>query len=154
MRKSLIGLFALVLMFASASGAFAQYGFSPRNPCGSPGSFPATASISIAATAGTTQLVAAPTSQALFGGGTAAIYLCGYEFTISGTSPSFQWEYGTGTNCGTGTTALTGAEVVATGTRVQSIAPMYLAAPGGDALCIVAGGTTPTVGGWIWYVIQ
>ena len=157
MKRILGTVLALVLVVALSRGASAQtYGYSARNPCANEAlmSSPSTASISIAATAGTTQLVAAPTGQALFGGGTAQVFICGYEFTISGTTPSFQWAYGTGTNCGTGTTNMTGAEVVTSGTRVQSTVGMYLAAPGGNAVCIVAGGTTPTVGGWMWYVVQ
>lgn len=109
--------------------------------------------ISIAATAGTVQLVAIS--------GTTAVYVCGFSAQITaGTTPTIQFEYGTGTTCGTGTTTLTGTYAPGAGTAPAtdpiSFSGGYtiFKAPAGNAFCIVAGGTTPSVGGFVTFVQQ
>jgi hypothetical protein len=108
-----------------------------------------------AAGVGTTQLVALS--------GTTAVYVCSYQAAANaGTNPSFQLEYGTGSSCGTGTTALTGA--MSTGVTVSTTAPgpifesspgnSILKAPAGNALCMVVAGTSAVFNGWLSYVQQ
>lgn len=108
-----------------------------------------------AAGVGTTQLVALS--------GTTSIYVCSFQAAANaGTNPSFQFEYGTGASCGTGTTALTGA--MATGVTVSATAPgpvfesspgnTTLKTPSGNALCAVIAGTSAVFNGWVSYVQQ
>lgn len=111
--------------------------------------------VAVTASATTTQLVAIS--------GTTTVYVCGYQLAVSaGTAPTVQFEYGTGAACGTGTTVLTG--VMGTGVTVAAgvAGPIFTAgndvtlfkAPAGNALCLVTGGTTPTVGGFVTFVQQ
>lgn len=81
------------------------------------------------------------------------IYVCAYYGSTSGTAPTVTFEYGTGTNCGTGTTILTGPITLATGSIVQSQAfeGTQLVIPAGNALCTLLGGTTPTYTGFVSY---
>jgi len=93
-------------------------------------------------TAATTELVALSAGQ--------VIYVCGYSLTIQGvatTPASIKFVYGTGSNCGTGTTNLTGT---LTGSTVAGSAIAVNAGSGlgtvfrttaGQALCM----TTATV---------
>ena len=100
-------------------------------------------------TATTTQIVAVS--------GTTSIYVCGYQLQIiSGTTPSFYFEYGTSTSC-TGTHALMGTmggiagavgEIYTFGTGIGYI--MHTPA-GANGLCIVSGGTTPNIQGVVTY---
>lgn len=112
-------------------------------------------SVSIAiSTATTTQLVA--------GSGNLAIYVCGFSVTETGTVPTFQFEDGTGATCAASTTVLTGVYAPLTGTPfVQPVGGTFIFAPlpsvGGTAalgLCVVTGGTTPSLQGALTYVQQ
>jgi hypothetical protein len=106
--------------------------------------------------AGTTQLLAPVTG--------ASIYVCGGHLDIASsatTAATAKFEYGTGSSCGTGTTALTGT--MGTGQASSSIGaqPVSLStfgtnleAPAGNALCIVTAGTTVSVQGYINLVQQ
>jgi len=100
------------------------------------------------ATAATTQLVAPVTNQ--------RIVVCGYDFTIAGTSPTYEFEYGTGSTCGTGTTAMTGTYAPTSGTQTHfggGDSPI-MATASGQGLCLVNGGTgSPAVDGVLDYVI-
>jgi hypothetical protein len=95
----------------------------------------------------TTQIVALTASK--------KVYVCNYSLTVTGTSPTLTWEYGTGTACATGTTAISGA--MAGGTTAAPIvlnsppeATGYaFVTPSAQALCILSGGTTPSIQGWI-----
>jgi len=75
---------------------------------------------------------------------------------------SFQWEYGTGASCGTGTTTLSGAMLSGAGTGTG---PIFLELAGGtllnipvsNALCLVTvqvSGANLNVSGHISYVQQ
>ena len=81
-------------------------------------------------TATTTQLV--PLS------GTTFIYVTSFTVIAGGTG-NLTFEYGTGTNCGTGTTALTGAYpfVANGGIAMGTGNGMVLKVPAGNALCVV-----------------
>jgi fibronectin-binding autotransporter adhesin len=79
-------------------------------------------------TATTTQLVAAVTGK--------AIYVTAWDVIAAGTG-SIMLEYGTGANCGTGTTALTGAYSLTAQVGIakgNGLGPV-LVAPAGNALC-------------------
>ncbi len=106
------------------------------------------------ATATTTQLVA--------GSGILAIYVCGFSVTETGTAATFQFEDGTGGTCGASTTVLTGVYAPLVGTPfVQPVGGTFIFAPlpsvGGTTslgLCVVTGGTTPSLQGALTYVQQ
>lgn len=82
------------------------------------------------AAAATVQLVALQTGQ--------AIYVTSFDFVAGGTT-NVTLEYGTGSLCGTGTTALTGAYPLTAQSGVAKgagVAPV-LFVPAGNALCVV-----------------
>lgn len=125
------------------------------DPCLSPSVKKSSVPINIT-TATTTQLVAASAN--------AAIYVCGYSFTISQvatTANTLQFEYGTGASCGTGTTALTGlfgAGGVTAAPPLLIQAPSDgtdITAPAGNALCAVTAiGASGSFQGVLTYVQQ
>lgn len=87
------------------------------------------------------------------------IYVCGVTLNqVDGTGSS-QFEYGTGSNCATGQTALTGpiyASTVANKVTNSTVQPnafsgSQLAVPAGNALCIKSTGTIQQ-SGWVTYV--
>jgi hypothetical protein len=82
-------------------------------------------------TATTTQLVAAVTSK--------AIYVTAWDVIAAGTT-NFTFEYGNGSNCASGTTALTGAYslVAQFGAAKGSGLGPVLVVPAGNALCAVS----------------
>ena len=91
-----------------------------------------TVSIAIS-TATTTQLVALATGK--------AIYVCGFTATV-GASSTIQFEYGTGSACGNGTTALTGVFTPATAAVLSLTGEgTKITAPASNALCAVSTGT-------------
>ncbi len=77
-------------------------------------------------TATTTQLVGAIPGQ--------AIYVAGWN-VVAGGPGIITLEYGTGTNCGTGTTAITGPYGWTAQTGIATTAPLFV--PPGNALCAV-----------------
>jgi hypothetical protein len=95
-----------------------------------------TASVPIAAsTAGTAQLVAAVSGE--------AIYVTDWDAVAGGTG-TFRLEYGTGTNCATGTTALTGTYPTAAQFGRAGVGHLFI--PAGNALCIVTTGAAASQG--------
>jgi hypothetical protein len=81
-------------------------------------------------TAGTTQLVPAVNGK--------AVYVTEWNALSSGTT-NFSFEYGTGTNCGNGTQALTGAYAFAAQSGAapgNGLGPILIV-PAGNALCVV-----------------
>lgn len=94
-------------------------------------------------TATTTQLVALSATK--------KIYVTSFDL-VSTAANTFQFVYGTGTNCGTGTTSLTGAygmstfTVITKGNGFSSI----LFVPIGNALCAVTT-TTGAINGSVAY---
>lgn len=151
--RSLLGALAL-LAFVAAGSARAQtypYGFPVHDPCGAAAN-PVNSVLVNQGGAATTQLVAAPTQNSAFGPNTLAqIFVCGYQFTATGT---YQFTYGTGTNCGTGTTNITGAMVTVASPAVNQ-SPQFegavIAIPAGNALCITSGAAAT---GWVFYAVQ
>lgn len=109
------------------------------DPCSDPGVHRVSVPITIA-TATTTQLLAPVTN--------ASYYLCGFSLSLTGTTPTFGFEYGTGSSCGTGTTAITG---------VYTAGPVYYPGyfgetPLSDAVCAVTTGTV-AANGHLTYVL-
>jgi hypothetical protein len=95
-----------------------------------------TASVPIAVSAaGTVQLVAAVSAE--------AIYVTDWDVVAGGTG-TFQLEYGTGTNCAIGTTALTGT--YSTTAQFGRAGVGHLFIPASNALCIVTTGAAASQG--------
>jgi len=117
----------------------------PNDPCQSPGATKSSAIVAIT-TATTTQLVALS--------GTKSVYVCGFNATVA-AAQTLTFEYGTGSSCGTGTTALTGAFAPATGTplNIGGGEATAITAPSGNALCVVST-TTGSTQGVLTYVQQ
>jgi hypothetical protein len=92
-------------------------------------SAPASQPINVS-TATTTQLVAIS--------GSTSIYVTAYDVIAGGTG-NITFEYGTGSNCGTGTTALTGAYPLTAqaGIAKGSGVGVVLKVPSGNALCVL-----------------
>ncbi len=90
------------------------------------------------ATATVTQVVAAP--------GSGSIYLRGIWIEKMTTSTgSFNVIYGTGTNCGTGTTTLFGQALAASQTATLGEYKIGAAIPAGNALCLQTDAATTSV---------
>jgi hypothetical protein len=75
--------------------------------------------------------------------GSTKIYPCSLNVVgVSGTSPTFSLVYGTGTNCATGQTSYLGAWTTTANTVYPFVGPLP-PTPAGQALCYLAGGTSP-----------
>lgn len=122
------------------------------DPCQSTAVPKLSTAINIAATAGTTSLVAPGVSA------NSQIFVCGLSVTISGTtSPTFQLIAGTGATCGGSPVNLTGAWLGGAATAPTPILTgviTLVTTPAADRLCAVAGGTAPTVQGVLTYLLQ
>jgi len=95
-------------------------------------------------TSGDVQLIAAVANQ--------AIYVTHYHIVSSGTT-TFQFDYGTGSNCGTGTTPIDGpmSFIATTGISAGIGFGAVIVVPPGNALCINLGTSSVQVGGSISY---
>ena len=107
------------------------------NPCHNPAATLNSLNVSLSGTTAT-QVVAIS--------GSTKIYLCAMVVGWGGgTSPTFSLEYGTGTNCATGTTVVIPATAISTGTPNSPAYPNdFFVTPGGQALCYILTGTSPT----------
>jgi hypothetical protein len=105
------------------------------DPCQNPSLLKTSAAISISGAAGTYQIVALSAGK--------AIYVCGLNDGSAGTTPSFELLPGTGTNCGTPGTALTGAIPFTSGSSIHLDAGggTVVSTPASDELCAVTIGT-------------
>ncbi len=118
--------------------------FPTADPCLSPGILKS--SVTIAQTA-SAQLVALVTGQ--------TIYVCQATFTLTGTSPTAKFQYGTGTTCATGPTDLTGAMAPTAGSFLSlGWGGTIFKSAASNALCIVLAGTTPSAQGVLTFVQQ
>jgi hypothetical protein len=112
------------------------------NPCSDPARI-TSAAIS-ESTAATNEIVALSGSNLIF--------VCSYKFVTTAAN-SLNWKYGTGTDCGTGTTSIEGAQpYAANGGAAESGggAPLF-SVPAGNALCLTS--TVATAhGGRVSYV--
>ena len=123
------------------------------DPCQSATAVKSTVAIAVAA-ATTTQLVAPLTGH--------SVIVCGYNFTLSGTtSPTAQFTTGTGATCGTGTITQSGA-MLGNNTTTNSSASIDSGGGGytvfkgatGQGLCLVTGGTAPSAQGLLTFIQQ
>ena len=120
--------------------------FTTIDPCLAPNVAKSNQAISVAA-AGAAQLVALASSQ--------SIYACSAAFTLAGTAPTAIFQYGTGTNCATGTTNLTGTMAPTSGTELaMGWGGTVFKSAASNALCINLGGTSPSAQGVLTYVQQ
>lgn len=104
-------------------------------------------SVSVAiSTATTTQLVALSAGK--------IVHVCGFDASFGATTTA-QLEYGTGSACGTGTTALTGVYAPATGTiwEAGNGNSTFIKTIASNALCLVSTGTGG-INGVLTYVQQ
>lgn len=126
-------LLVLVAMLATAP-AFA---FQP--PCG--GAYPSKTAAVTLTTGATIKVISKVTN--------AGFYLCNiYLQNASGTAT---FEYGTGTTCGTGTVALSGALGISTLVNQVASAGELMKVPVGNDFCIV-GGSSAAGTGYVTYV--
>jgi hypothetical protein len=115
------------------------------NPCQNPN---ATLTAIAGATSGTsaTQIIALASGKQIF--------ICSVVLTtISGTSPTYKLEYGTGSNCAVVVGTLVGPSAVSVAGNVFSYANAFIV-PASDELCYLDGGTTPIYDYAIVYVQQ
>lgn len=131
---------------AVASGAIAAGAIGGSNPCINPtstilgvsGNTSGTASVQLVAISGTTK-----------------IYVCSMNVTgVSGTTPTFKLQYGTGAACATGTVGIVGPFTTAANTTYNFVGPTFAVTTAGQALCYVQTGTTPINTYNITYVQQ
>lgn len=96
--------------------------------------------------AGLTQVVVGSTASSA----TQRIYVINWNVMANGTT-TFQWEYGTGTNCGTGTQALTGAYPLTaqTGAAIGAVGPVLILPPG-NSLCFNLGSAVAVAGSFAY----
>jgi hypothetical protein len=147
---AVVSFFVSPQVHAAVNGTYyfitAQAG---SDPCENPSVTKFSVPVAIS-TATTTNLLSAVTGD--------YITVCKYQFSVVGTSPTVQFEYGTtvSTACDTGAASLSGAMSIPTTTTAISIGAesMTFRTPAGVQLCLVTGGTTPSVQGYITYVQQ
>jgi|ERR1017187_9651940 hypothetical protein len=116
-----------------------------QNPCYNPNSTPTSLN---GATSGTalTQIIALSSGKQIF--------LCSVTFTVvSGTTINYELEYGTATNCASGTTVLVGPSATVTAGQIFSY-PNAFIVPASNALCYKMGTTSPIIDYAIVYVQQ
>jgi hypothetical protein len=115
------------------------------NPCFNPNSTPVTLTGASSGTSAT-QLIALSAGKQIF--------LCSVVLTaISGTTPKYTLEYGTGTNCATLAGTFVGPSASATAGNIFSY-PNAFIVPASDELCYLMSGTTPVFDYAIIYVQQ
>src|SRR5678816_4292771 len=120
---------ALLLFLLPAGPALGQ----PISPYGQV-TCDASASYS-ASTSGLTQLVALRAD--------ARIYVCGFILNVGATATNVGLSYGSGTNCATGTVALTPAFVMPVNGVLAYTPVLGLIIPAGNALCISTSAANP-----------
>lgn len=83
------------------------------------------------------------------------VFICGYTINVGAVATNVGFSYGTGTNCGTGTTAITPAYVLAAGGQMFDDAGIWhgLTVPAGKDVCIVTSAGNP-VQAILYYVYQ
>ena len=123
------------------------------DPCQAATAVKSSAPINVSA-AGTTQIVAPLAGH--------SVYVCGFNFTLSGTtSPTLQFITGAGATCGTGTITQTGA-MLGNNSTTNASATIDSGGGGytvfkstaGQGLCPVAAGTAPSAQGLLTFIQQ
>jgi len=140
-----LGIAAALVLLACSLQAQVASSAAGKNPCSDP---TATLVSAAGSTSGTSavQIVAAS--------GTAKVYICSLIVVgVSGTTPTFSLEYGTGTACAVGTTVIIGAWTTTANTVYPFQVPVFVA-PGGSEICYLDTGTSPVQRYAITYVQQ
>src|SRR5581483_317833 len=98
-------------------------------------------STSVAKQTAAINIVAAGTSQVVAPNSNTTVFVCGYQVSVSGTTPTLQWEFATPANCASGVTFATGA-IAPTSGSVLTISPGSTVMKGtsGQGFCAVTGG--------------
>lgn len=133
-------LFALLALIAFAGAAEAS-------PCDDPGAVIQYAAISTGTSTGTFALVSPSAKQ--------QVHLCSFAGTITGTTPTVQFVYGTqaSTACDTGAVNLSGAMLPTSGQYITAgWGSDLFETPAGNQLCVTLGGTSPSLNGFLSYV--
>lgn len=160
MKKTIIAAFLLLLIpaFAFAGGTetvvntasngvnVVQVVGSGTNACASPSVAIGTAQVNLSGT-GTTQIVAASTT------GTQHVQICAWAIVGGGTSPTLEFETGTGTNCATGLAAISPALTPNSSNEWDSPPGDMTKLDSGKSneVCLTLGGTSPTAIGLVIY---
>lgn len=138
----LLGLILLSSVFAQSNLSGGKTDIGTTDPCLDPKQ--AKSSVAINATA-SAQLVALS--------GSTVVYVCGWNYTSAGTSPTTKFVYGTGTTCATGQVALTGTYAPTAGAQsIGGWGGTVVQTAAGNALCVVVAGTSPSIQGVLTYV--
>ena len=116
-----------------------------NDPCGSSGIAKSSVVLNVTASA---QVIAAS--------GSTIVYVCGFSASIAGTTPTFQFQYGTGAVCATGLTNLSGVYAPLTGTYAAygGGEATVFATTGSQALCVATTGASPSLQGVLTYIQQ
>lgn len=145
-----VSAFSSGTLAAQASLAFGITGITsqPVDPCASAAIDKSSFSVAIS-TATTTAVQAGSAGKRVF--------VCAFTIIYtSGTTPTVQFEVGTGGTC-TSPTAKTGVIAIqatsGTGLIVGAGHTLFSGAAGQD-MCILSAGTTPTVNGWVTFVLM
>jgi hypothetical protein len=97
--------------------------------------------------------VTATTTLVITGVAGSTVNICGWHVTSNQTaSTTFQFEYGTGATCGTGTNVITPAfSVTSTAPSADRQAIAYISLPMSNSLCVISTGATVGLAVMIWY---
>jgi hypothetical protein len=115
------------------------------NPCSNPNATPTAFNVTTSGTS-LTQLIALSAGKQIF--------VCSIVLTsVSGTTPNYELEYGTATNCGSGTNVLVGPSATVTAGTIINYQQAFIV-PASNALCYKMGVTTPVFNLSGWYVQQ
>ena len=94
-------------------------------------------------------------AQVIAASGSTIIYICGFTATVGGTAPTYQFVYGTGSVCATVQVTLSGVFAPTVGSfNTYSPGMTAFSTIASQALCILTGGTTPSVQGVLTYIQQ
>ena len=146
MKRSILIVVAFLLVFGYVAAVVYA-----TDPCQGTTAVIQIAAASPTASPGTYSLIGVKA----IGGNNRRILICGYEFTVAGTSPTYQFEEGPGAACSPSPVALSGVYAPTAGTlaRGGEAGQTILTSDPGDGICLVTGGTTPSVNGVVQYVV-
>lgn len=154
---ALIAVSAMFLQpgsFAHAAGvgpSLTALIYNSGDPCLNPNVAKSFAAVNISGAAATNELVAAVAGK--------TVYMCSLQASVVGTSPTIQFETGTkvSTACDTGAVVKSGTFAIVTTSLAKFSGDggtTNLTGASGGELCLVAGGTTPSIQGTLVFVQQ
>ena len=129
--RKILAIIVVALLISLPFLPTAAHADATGDPCLNPALAKSTVVVNVA-TATTTQLVTLQAGQ--------TIYVCSFVLDFSGTNYTF--EYGTGTTCGTGTTAMSGGFTSA----LEEGGFTLFHTASGNAMCVVTTGTVALAG--------